>query len=137
MGELTLQRADGTTVSASLAGGPVLVGRGAAAPIRILDEFISRAHCEVVIQEARVVLRDLNSHNGTLVNGQRVQEAALASGDRLQLGLTQLSVQISERPAAPGQSASRDLNVVLRVQPTAAPQPNPAETVRISLPPQT
>lgn len=139
MGALIFDRGDGNTVTSLLGDSPVLIGRGAAATIRMLDEFASRVHCEVTLRNGQVVLRDLDSHNGTLVNGQRIQEKILAPGDQLQIGLTQLTAQITQKPASPtapvGQPSTPDFDVVLRVVPTAAQKPNPSETVRIALPP--
>jgi hypothetical protein len=67
-----------------------VVGRGADAELRLPDTGVSRAHAEVRLDggEARVV--DLQSTNGTLVNGRRVAEAELQDGDRLDIGATSL-----------------------------------------------
>jgi len=47
---------------------------------------VSRQHCEVWLLEDSVVVRDLDSRNGTFVEGERVQEAALLAGQTLRLG---------------------------------------------------
>ncbi len=47
---------------------------------------ISRSHAEVLFRDGKYVLRDLGSKLGTYVNGVKVEEAALSSGDRVQLG---------------------------------------------------
>jgi hypothetical protein len=67
-----------------------VVGRGADAELRLPDTGVSRAHAEVRLDGdgARVV--DLQSTNGTLVNGRRVEEAELQDGDRLDIGATSL-----------------------------------------------
>jgi eukaryotic-like serine/threonine-protein kinase len=59
------------------------------------DKFFSRHHCLLEITPPRCFLRDLGSTNGTFVNGQRVAEASLKSGDRIQGGETLLEVEVS------------------------------------------
>ena len=63
------------------------------------DKFFSRHHCLIEIAPPRVFLRDLGSTNGTFVNNQRVTEAFLSSGDRIQGGATVLQVEVqAEQP---------------------------------------
>lgn len=61
------------------------LGRGSDVDIRIDDPSVSRHHAEVVLGQPPVV-RDVGSTNGTLVNGERVSEAALADGATIRLG---------------------------------------------------
>ena len=65
------------------------------------DRFFSRHHCLLEIAPPRCFLRDLGSTNGTYVNGQRVQESFLKSGDRIQGGQTvlEVDVQAEQRPS--------------------------------------
>jgi two-component system cell cycle response regulator len=63
-----------------------VIGRGASADVRVLDEGISREHCEVVRQGDRVILRDLKSTNGTFCRGLRVEEQDLTDGDKILVG---------------------------------------------------
>src|SRR2546423_3526447 len=62
--------------------------------------FFSRHHCLLEIAPPRCFLRDLGSTNGTFVNGQRVQEVFLKSGDRIQGGQTilEVDVQVEQKP---------------------------------------
>src|SRR5687768_18528433 len=59
------------------------------------DKFFSRHHCLLEVTPPRCFLRDLGSTNGTFVNGQRVTEANLKSGDQIQGGETVLLVEVS------------------------------------------
>jgi len=72
------------------------VGRGADADLRINDPGISRTHAQFVVtgsgRDLRVRIVDLNSSNGTLVDGRRVQEAELTDGSRIDIGRTQMLV---------------------------------------------
>jgi hypothetical protein len=65
------------------------LGRGSECDIRVEDPGVSRNHCEIVIGEP-IVLRDLKSTNGTLVNGERITQLPLADGTEIQLGGTTL-----------------------------------------------
>jgi serine/threonine-protein kinase len=58
------------------------------------DRFFSRHHCLLEISPPHCRLRDLGSTNGTFVNGQRVSEANLKSGDRIQGGESVLLVEV-------------------------------------------
>ena len=75
--------------------GQLIIGRGEESDIPIQDPSVSRQHlllsCRRVVdrngrQEFRVLLKDLGSTNGTLVNSRRVQRAVLRSGDMISLG---------------------------------------------------
>jgi signal transduction histidine kinase/pSer/pThr/pTyr-binding forkhead associated (FHA) protein len=68
----------------------VTIGRGASNVVQLHDTEISREHAELRRQGDVIVVRDLNSSNGTFVNGRAVKEQELASGDQLQLGRTLL-----------------------------------------------
>jgi eukaryotic-like serine/threonine-protein kinase len=77
-----------------------LIGRADTAHLYLPeDRFFSRHHCLLEIAPPRCFLRDLGSTNGTFVNGQKVPEAFLRSGDRIQGGQTVLEVEVqAEQP---------------------------------------
>jgi len=66
-----------------LADEDVLIGRDPEAAIHLNDPSVSRRHCLIRPEEGRYILRDLNSHNGTWVNGVAVKEHVLAHGDQI------------------------------------------------------
>ncbi|MEO0097956.1 MAG: FHA domain-containing protein [candidate division WOR-3 bacterium] len=47
---------------------------------------ISRYHCRIIKKDEEIIIYDLNSTNGTFVNGRRIKEARLKIGDRINLG---------------------------------------------------
>ena len=57
------------------------IGRDPANAIQVHDSEVSRHHAEVRFHERRHVLVDLGSSNGTYVNGRRITQAELATGD--------------------------------------------------------
>jgi pSer/pThr/pTyr-binding forkhead associated (FHA) protein len=68
-----------------------LIGRNPNTDITLLDEGISREHALVLYDAEgdRYVVEDLQSTNGTKVNGKRVRSAELHPGDTLQIGSTE------------------------------------------------
>ena len=76
-----------------LPGGVRTLGRSTGADFIVDAALVSRVHCQVtVLQDGALELRDLDSTNGTYVNGQRVERARLSSGDRVQMGRVELVV---------------------------------------------
>ena len=65
------------------------LGRGSDTDIRIEDPGASRNHCEIVLCNP-VLLRDLDSTNGTYVGGQRISQIEVADGTAITIGSTQL-----------------------------------------------
>jgi two-component system, cell cycle response regulator len=63
-----------------------VIGRGQKADIRMMDEGLSREHCEVVLEGDKIFLRDLGSTNGTYCRGVRVDRHELADGDKILVG---------------------------------------------------
>jgi len=65
-----------------------LLGRGTDCDLRMVDPGVSRHHCELRVEDAQVVLVDLGSTNGTLVNGQPMRHVVLTDGTNVTLGRT-------------------------------------------------
>jgi pSer/pThr/pTyr-binding forkhead associated (FHA) protein len=77
-----------------------LIGRGDDCYLKPQSDAISRHHCAIITSENEVVVRDLNSRNGTFVNDERVgEEAVLLSGDILRVGPLQFELLIEQSPA--------------------------------------
>ncbi|NIK55391.1 FhaA domain-containing protein [Kribbella shirazensis] len=83
----------------------VVLGRGTDADIQINDPGVSRRHAEIRLMPEgpggiRVVLVDLGSTNGTLVNGRRSTEAELTDGSTVRIGNTTMTLRLADEPMA-------------------------------------
>jgi pSer/pThr/pTyr-binding forkhead associated (FHA) protein len=76
---------------------PVVIGRNPEADVRLDDRWVSRVYTEISEINGTLVVRDLDSRNGTLVNGLHIKEAHLLPGDRLTVGLTGFEVQYTRQ----------------------------------------
>jgi hypothetical protein len=77
-----------------LSGDRVLLGRSRECDVQLADPNVSRRHAELRRDEGRWSVIDLGSTNGIKLNGRRVDQAALEPGDRLTLGLTELTYEL-------------------------------------------
>ena len=62
------------------------IGRSVDTHFQVPDPSVSSVHCEVILSDTGVVVRDLNSTNGTFINGVPLQEGTVGPGQVLQLG---------------------------------------------------
>jgi DNA-binding CsgD family transcriptional regulator len=70
-----------------LTTGSTLIGRSTKADLQLDDDGVSRRHAKLVIGDEGVVnLIDLDSTNGTFLNGARIDVAIVREGDRIQIG---------------------------------------------------
>jgi len=100
--------------------GTISVGRDQDNDIVIDDPSVSRHHAQVSYNNGQVVLLDLDSSNGTLVDGERINKKVLRTESTIKIGTSNLKLRSEGRfePAAPRPAQS------------ATPQAgNPAETV--------
>lgn len=92
-----------------------LVGRGTECHLRPNSELISRHHCMFLIDSDAVVLRDLGSTNGTLVNGARVVgDVHVLHEDLIQLGPLGFRMVIESLPLPAPPRRERDSKHVFR-----------------------
>lgn len=73
---------------------PFRIGRSTDCDLRISDRLVSRRHCELTVEGDSVVVRDLQSRNGTLLNGQAVRHGKVADGSVLTIGLHSFRLRI-------------------------------------------
>jgi two-component system cell cycle response regulator len=90
----------GSRVGAAVTIGerPLVLGRDPACDIVVPDEAASSRHARFLVEgPGTVVLEDLGSTNGTVVNGERIARRVLADGDRVILGRTILKFALQSR----------------------------------------
>ena len=72
------------------------LGRNPTNDFRIPDATVSSFHCELIVTDESVLVRDLNSTNGTFIDGEPVTEALLEPGQMLKLGHAELRLELRE-----------------------------------------
>lgn len=66
--------------------GTISIGRSHTNQVILKDAKVSRQHAEIKMRDKECILIDLNSSNGTLVNGQKIHEQILSPNDEIQIG---------------------------------------------------
>jgi Protein of unknown function (DUF3662)/FHA domain len=92
---LTVRDADDRK-QVSLGPDPLAIGRDPQNEIVLDDRRVSRKHAEIRLRLGRYTLYDLQSTNGTYVNGRRVAEIVLSDGDRIAIGGVEILFRATE-----------------------------------------
>ena len=98
-----------------IAAPEVTIGRSRQNTIRLLAEQASRRHCKLVRTERGYRVVDLNSSNGTYLNGLKVSEQDLADGDSLRLGHAWIVYRDGD-PPAPGDRGAESFTAPIPLQ---------------------
>ena len=77
----------------AVSGAPIRIGRAPECELVLRDSRVSRRHARLFARNGVLILTDLGSTNGTLVNGNRITEVALGAGDRIKIGESSLVVE--------------------------------------------
>ena len=82
------------------------VGRVEDNAFQIPETSVSSHHAEILLRGSDVVIKDLDSTNGSLINGEKVTEAVLKPGQILRLGMIEMRLEtgdaaLGSRPAPP------------------------------------
>ncbi len=95
---LVLLKKDGSTEDFALPSGVTVIGRGEDSNLCIPLMIVSRKHCQINIEQNKLSIRNLGSSNGTIVNGKRIEESVINSGDLIQIGPVSFAVQVDGVP---------------------------------------
>jgi hypothetical protein len=76
------------------------IGRVDDNSFQIVEPSISSHHCEVLLRGSEVVVRDLNSTNGTYISGEKIVERTLKPGQIMRLGQVEMRLE-TDAPGAP------------------------------------
>ncbi len=94
--KLSYEKPDGSNVSIRLMprnhAQPVTLGRGRDASVILDDPKASRIHTAIRYWDDIFIVRDMNSSNGTFLNGEKIGVAKIAPGDIIQIGDTRITV---------------------------------------------
>jgi transcriptional regulator with PAS, ATPase and Fis domain len=94
-------------------GSSVVIGREPPAEIVVNDASVSRQHARILRKQDEVWVEDLDSRNGTVVRGNRVQRQRLESGDQVEVGRVRVVLAATRPPAASAEEDSNDTELVI------------------------
>jgi pSer/pThr/pTyr-binding forkhead associated (FHA) protein len=83
------------------------VGRVEDNTFQIAEPSVSSHHCEILLRGADIVVHDLNSTNGTYINGEKISESILKAGQILRLG--QIEMRLEVETAAPSKKVDQTM----------------------------
>jgi len=90
------------------------VGRVEDNTFQIAEASVSSHHCEILLQGSEIKVKDLNSTNGTYINGQQITEAVLKPDQVLRLGKVDLKLEGEGAAPSPGKKPIEQTLVVPR-----------------------
>ena len=108
--------------SHELAAERTTIGRVEDNAFQIAEPSVSSHHCEILLRGSEVVVKDLNSTNGTFINGEKIAENVLKPGQTLRLGNVELKLDLPGAPPPPAGSSAP--------APPAAPPPPKKEPAK-------
>lgn len=113
MAKLVILSAGMTGRSHELAVDKTTVGRVEDNTFPITDPSVSSHHCEILLKGGEVIVRDLNSTNGTYINGDKVTEATLKPGQVLRLGQIELRLETEATASASSGAAKKPTDATM------------------------
>ena len=93
MAKLVLLSAGMTGRTHELKVDKTTIGRVEDNTFQIAEPSVSSHHCEILLRGSEVVVRDLNSTNGTFINGEKVTETVIKPGQVLRLGQIEMRLE--------------------------------------------
>jgi transcriptional regulator with GAF, ATPase, and Fis domain len=87
-------------VAGRLTKGKARVGKAEGCELRLSDPTVSRMHCELVARPGALMIRDLDSKNGTFIDGLRVHHAEASAAVNLRVGASVIRVELGGEEAA-------------------------------------
>lgn len=103
---LVLSAADGNTRSYPILTTDVRIGRRPFNEVVLDDLTVSGAHAVIVSDDGRRLLRDLDSRNGTVLNGTPIRSARLEHGDLIEIGVYRLRYLVDRAPVGPARASA-------------------------------
>ncbi len=148
---LKIQSDNGGHSRVSVSQFPVTIGREEGNQICIPDDQISRFHLRIKRRGKLLIVEDLDSRNGTFLNGDRIVNAVVRTGDKIHIGSTEIAVfsteaEISLDPAnlnlhskgegpeitiQPSQAGDNDLELIPSARIPLHPDPSIVQSARV------
>jgi pSer/pThr/pTyr-binding forkhead associated (FHA) protein len=130
MAKLIVLSGDLTGKTLDLIGDRLTLGRLGDNDLRIDDKTVSGHHCVLTFDGQDYIIKDLNSTNGSRVNGRRVVETRLGNGDVVRIGSVELRYESEQRKVSqplPPPSRGVDLTTITpaSLQPTSMTSASP------------
>jgi hypothetical protein len=95
---LQVDEPDGRRRTIRVSARRITIGRAAECDLVLRDPRVSRRHARLQPRNGLLILTDLDSTNGTRVNGERIREVVLGIGDRIEVGGTEILVGSDAHP---------------------------------------
>ncbi|MGD0614161.1 MAG: FHA domain-containing protein [Verrucomicrobiota bacterium] len=127
MAKLVLLSAGLTGRSHELNVDKTTIGRVEDNTFQIAEASVSSHHCEIFLRGSDVVVKDLNSTNGTFINGEKVGESVLKPGQVLRLGQIEMRLEDAAMPAAPALAHASAPAAPAAPRAPSAPPPGPGK----------
>jgi pSer/pThr/pTyr-binding forkhead associated (FHA) protein len=108
MAKLVLLSAGMTGRTHDLKVDKTTIGRVEDNTFQIAEPSVSSHHCEVLLRGSDVVVKDLNSTNGSFINGEKITESALKPGQILRLGQIEMRLE-TDSTTAPKKSVDQTM----------------------------
>jgi len=109
-----------------------IIGRGEEAHLRPTSDLVSRRHTAIRTNDGKVIIEDLNSRNGTFVNGEQITEPHVVKvGDTLRVGRLQFEVVIDH--VKPGNKKPKVVDVVEAAARTASAAAEKRQSIEDSI----
>lgn len=95
---LVLFKKDGSQKAFSLPSDTTIIGRRHDCDLCIPLTVVSKRHCQLNQNKEAVIIRDLDSRNGTFLNEKRINETTVQAGDYIRIGPLTFLLQIDGKP---------------------------------------
>jgi len=95
---LVLFKKDGSQKAFSVPSDNTIIGRRHDCDLCIPLTVVSKRHCQMNLNKEAVKIRDLDSRNGTFLNGKRIDETTVKAGDYIRIGPLTFLLQIDGKP---------------------------------------
>ena len=104
MTRLIVLQKNGSAKQVNMTRMPFVIGRADSCDLVLDNPLVSRSHAVFEAVGDAMSIRDLQSHNGTYVNGQRIESAPLRTGDEIRIGGYQIRFLAQGGPIAPAEA---------------------------------